>query len=378
MKIGILTQPLRTNYGGLLQAFALQRVLARMNHDVITEEVPYNLKMKISLKSFLKSSLLWRVISFILRRIDFNDILLPSNKQFQQISRNTHSFIDRNINTLSYFDNDLFHSLDVIIVGSDQVWRPIYNHNISKYFLCGIGSTDHCKISYAASFGVDYWEFNKEQENSAKEGLSHFDAVSVREDSGVSLCREYLNKEAELVLDPTLLLAKEDYCKLLPDTKNFSGLYTYILDRNSFKESIISMVSKQLNIKEYTVKPIKEFKDLSLFKKMFSIVDEVVIPPVEDWIMGFRDADFVITDSFHGTVFSIIFQKQFVVIGNRSRGISRFISLLKLLKLENRLVLDNMSDIDMIFNNMIDYDTVEVSLTRLKKKSLKFLLESIK
>lgn len=368
MKIGILTQPLRGNYGGLLQAFALQKVLKDKGCEVKTEAVP--------LPSKYKQNFIWGIISFLMRRRSFRAILMPSFIDERKIFCNTRNFVNTYIESERVIDTDDLNSCDAVIVGSDQVWRPMYSPNLSKYFLLDVDDKVK-KISYAASFGVDFWEFTKKQEDFAKKGLSRFDAVSVREDSGVSLCREYLNKEAEHVLDPTLLLTKENYCELLHDTKKFSGLYTYILDRNSFKESIISKVSKQLNIKEYTVKPKKEFKDLSLFKKMFSIVDEVVIPPVEEWIMGFRDADFVITDSFHGTLFSIIFKKQFLVIGNKSRGLSRFISILKLFNLENRLIVDEVVDIENMISHEINYSMVNDILFKAREKSVLFMERNI-
>lgn len=167
---------------------------------------------------------------------------------------------------------------------------------------------------------TDYKQFLHEKVTKL---LAKFDAVSVREKSGIDICREFGREDAVHVLDPTMLLTSGDYNRLIDDKPRSSGIMlSYILDSNPALCALVDKVSTSLG-----VKPVK-----------MSGRDEVS-PPVEDWLAGFRDAEFVVTDSFHGTVFSIIYRKPFVVFGNRSRGgMARFESLLGLFNLQDHLI----------------------------------------
>lgn len=339
MKIGILTQPLHTNYGGLLQAYALQKVLKDMGHEVWT----INREFKTSSGLIKYLSIVKRILSWILKKEKNIIRVWPTIKEKEIIRKNTNRFIKENINTTpKIFSNKKISSLkkyhfDSFIVGSDQVWRPMYSPCLPNYFLDFLKNDSSIKrISYAASFGVDHWEYTKEQTIHCASLANRFDAISVREDSAISLCNQYLNVEATHVLDPTMLLKIEDYIRLVDNDhipKSGGNLMTYILDQSSEKEEIIRKVSKGLNLIPFTVMPKAMFNEVSKKK-----IDDCIYPPVTEWIRGFMDADYVVTDSYHGTVFSIIFNKPFITIGNHDRGMTRFISLLKLFGLENRLI----------------------------------------
>lgn len=361
-KIGILTQPLMTNYGGLLQNYALQKVLKDMGHDVETIRSKWKTP-----DSFLdKSKFVCRqLVVFILKSLTrgkFSRYYL-SKKEKETISKHTDRFIHDNINTTSISYNridtktaDTF-KYDAYIVGSDQVWRPCYSPFLSNFFLDFL-SVDHPskKIAYAASFGVDEWEFTPGLTEIAKQNISKFDLVTVREYSGINLCKTYLSANAEHVLDPTLLLRKEDYIHLIceSDAKASEGnLMTYVLDQSPEKQQIIDAVAAKLGLKAFKVMPNKVF---GCKHKPVNIKD-YVYPSVEQWIRGFLDAKFVVTDSFHGTVFSIIFNKPFIAIGNKGRGLSRFTSLLRLFNLENRLIY-TIEELDNALMCSIDYSLV--------------------
>ena len=369
MKIGIITQPLHTNYGGLLQNYALQQALNRLGHNPVT------------LDQKNTAIPLWRIIASCIKTFLLKLVGKGSDRQYPfQVDDEKKAYIRQHINRFiekyivhtepfkyaeefrSYTVN---HQLDALIVGSDQVWRPIYNRNILCSFLDFAKGLNMKRLTYAASFGVDYWEFSQHQTEQAQELIHDFDAVSVREHSGIDLCRKYLGCDAVHVLDPTMLLDKEDYIRLVENEHepvSKGNLFTYILDESDEKKRIIEKVSSELNLQPFTSMP-KYRTD--------------AFPPVTQWLRAFIDAKFVICDSFHGAVFSIIFNKPFLIIGNKERGMTRFNSLLNTFELCNQIV-DNISDLHTIINNPIDWEKVNNVRNEMKTYSIQFLKSNLK
>ena len=361
MKIGILTQPLWGNYGGILQNYALQIVLKRLGHT------PYTIH-------YYKQSVTW---DFLLEWVKYivkcvirhpNRIYKPRYTLRNYVLNRYNSvdpFIRKYINT-TYPINGVTcdkvekYNIDAYVVGSDQTWRPIYNWGDRLYYmyLDFVQDNDSVKkIAYAASFGVDNWEYSKEQTNKCKELIKKFDAISVREASGIDLCRNYLNAEAQHVLDPTLLLSAADYRLLIKD-KNFDyqgDVCVYILDMTEEKRKLINDYCNRNNLRWYQVG--------ALLKNGYT-------PSIESWLAGFDKAKYVITDSFHGSVFSIIFNKPFVSIGNDVRGMSRFNSLLGVFNLEDRLVSEKD---ELITITPPNWEAVNAILSEWQKKSINFL-----
>lgn len=229
------------------------------------------------------------------------------------------------------------------------------------------------RIAYAASFGVDTWEYNPRDTKNALKAIQRFDAVSTREQSGVTLSKDYLDYiDAVQVLDPTLLLDRNDYEQIIEEsdkTHEINGnLVCYVLDYSKEKRQYISECAKVLNMILFETNSKYEVKGASL--------EEIVKPPVEQWLRSFRDSSFVITDSFHACVFSILFHKQFIVIGNQSRGLARFHSLLSLFGLEDRMVTENL-DVSLC-ERPIDWDRVDTKLKKLRADSKSFLEKSLK
>ena len=373
MKIGILTQPLHNNYGGLLQNFALQTVLNELGHEVYT----INISRKGHHLTFMKMTSIAKR-SFL--RILGHDIVIrawPTEQESEIISQNTRQFVKRNIKTTKSITQKLNQRLikeyefDAYIVGSDQVWRPCYSPQQPTYFLDFLKNNSNVKkLAYAASFGVSEWEFNKKQTVYYGELLKLFDAVSVREDSGVELCKRYFDVDATHLLDPTMLLNKEEYISLVEKmniSKSPGNLFIYILDKNEDKSVIVDSVADKYNLEPFSVLPKKNFSEPGKRN-----INDCVFPPVEEWIRGFIDAEFVITDSFHGTVFSIIFNKPFISIANKSRGLTRFKSLLKMFQLEDRLIF-SYKDLNLKGLKEIDWDKINDTLKEERDNSEKFL-----
>lgn len=374
MKIGILTQPLHNNYGGLLQNYALQTVLKRLGHDVYT----INVKSKKSAKLIRFASILKRSVQRLLGQ-QVRVRTWATAREAEAISQHTHKFVNRNIVTTESItrklDSNLLNNYNfgAYIVGSDQVWRPKYSPQLSTYFLDFLeNNTDVIKLAYAASFGVDDWEFTDSQTVEFKRLAKLFHAISVREDSGVELCKKYFDVDATHLLDPTMLLDKDAYISLV-DNENVKespgNLFTYILDSSDGKNSIVNTIAHKYNLKPFSVMQPKRFSD-----KDVQGINDCVFPPLEEWIRGFIDAEFVVTDSFHGTVFSILFNKSFITIGNQKRGLSRFVSLLNLFELDNRLVdEENPFNVNDLFINNINWYKVNKIQEIERAKAINFL-----
>ena len=379
MKICILTHSLHNNYGGILQAYALQYKLRGMGHDVVTvrdnyhgENLKYTYKYYL-IRLFIKIMSSIKVIKYIRS----SNSTLNSYINSYNVGANNYNFINRYIKTITLFEKNACTSskkitkYDVIIVGSDQVWRPLY---VSPYIymLEFIKDLDITRIAYAASFGVDTIdEYSAEQIQMGSSALKRFKAISVREDSGVKLCKEHFGVKAEHLLDPTMLLNVDDYIRLIESSNKKKKrkekiIMCYILDKNKEKMDVVNHISTQLNLEPIEVMPKETFDSKT------KDVSECVYPHVSEWLAGFRDAEYVITDSFHGTVFAIIFNISFIAINNSVRGSARFDSLLKMYGLENRLI----SSVDDLTENHlkpIDYERINKIREEWKIKSLNFL-----
>jgi hypothetical protein len=227
------------------------------------------------------------------------------------------SFVNRQITkTQIVHKYRKYRGSECVLVGSDQVWRPIYNyHTIKDRFLGFCANQGVKRIAYSASFGVDNWEYTPKQTRVCSKLAKKFDAISVREESGVKLCKDHLGVDATWVLDPTLLLTKEDYLPICEEVPicNEKYLAVYVLDEN---EKVAATYEKEASARNLVVKKFHADSKSTL--------------TVPEWLAMFRDASYVVTDSFHGTVFSIIFGKEFKCIYNKDRGAARFESLMNL------------------------------------------------
>lgn len=364
MKIGILTLPFNTNYGGILQAYALQTVLECMGHEVCVID-----KKQVSFPLLKAPLIYYRRIKMNMKGRKFPIFYeFKAKKEDPIVRQNTNRFISKYIKNRSVKSYSETKDLDIIVVGSDQIWRPKYFRPIRHAYLDFAKSWNVRRIAYAASFGTDKWEYKESQARRCSSLIKLFAAVSVREDSGVALCRERFGVEAQHVLDPTLLLNREDYIRLFeasctPDSPG--NLLCYILDEMPEKTAIINKVAKERGLVPFSVK--------SKSDNINDPLSERVQPPVEQWLRGFYDAEFVITDSFHACVFSILFNKPFLAIGNIGRGMSRFTSLLSMFGLEDRLI----DTCQSVKYDEINWGKVNSILQIRRNASQKFITESM-
>lgn len=346
MRIGIITQPLGYNYGGILQNYALQQVLLRLGHSPKTIDYFPAKKWGERIKHIVWSYLHLRKPNKWYLPLKRHD----TAKQFirQNIAR-THIVRRYRANTVKRY------RFDAIIAGSDQIWRPKYNAFLFDMYFDFAKSLSVKKIVYGASFGTEAWEYDSQREEKCRALIHTADAVSVREKSGIALCRTHFGIDPRWVLDPTLLLEAGDYENICSRVPHFQDGYiaAYLLDMD-----------------EQIVKRIESIgSSLNLPMRMCS-AGEVMELSIEKWLALFRDAEYIITDSFHGTVFSIIFKKPFIAIGNKARGMSRFQSLLEQFGLEERLSPELSAD---ILLRPIEWTEVDAKKQLLKGESIHFL-----
>lgn len=358
MKIALLNLPVDNNFGGNLQRYALVKVLQDMGHEVVHINLRYDYS-----KSFVGK--LWTMF----RRFAGNCYhlrwrpLLPEWEYKKQL-RYVDKFYNRYIPHTEIYGKDfkekfkLLPQFDFYIVGSDQVWRKrmtrVNGYGISTYFLDFL-SEDQKRIAYGVSLGTNEIELTNDEINELKKLYEKFDAVSVREQSALHLFDnfQWTKPKAENVLDPTMLLTSSDYCRLIDNakTKKCNGdMFCYILDMDDEKKNKIQQLETEMKLTSFLYSINTEPKNLV---------------SIEQWLRAFRDSKFVVTDSFHGLVFSIIFHKPFFLFRNEIRGNERF---------------DAMKDLFGLDYNVAnqDYTSVEVALEAMREKSIKFLRQNLK
>ncbi len=372
MKIGILTLPLHTNYGGILQAYALQTVLKQMGHDAwLIDRRHHAPQWKVY----------YKIARRIVKRLIGRQTVILLEKQRSIAYQYTLPFIEKQIypRTETFYTEKslkqgiMQYHFDAFVVGSDQIWRPAYFPHIEEAFFSFVWDNHAKRIAYATSFGSEDWEYTGKQTQKCTDLVKGFNGVSVREQSAVGMCKKYFKIDATQVLDPTMLLTSDDYTRLFDagrDTREKAGeLFVYILDETEEKQAVINKVARQLGYTPFRVKTRNEKKHIPL--------ELCIASPVEEWIRSFYDAKFIITDSFHGCVFAILFNKPFILYPNKKRGLSRFQSLLEIFDLKDRMF-HSFSEltVDKIQAD-IDWKQVNGLLDHMRQSSKDFLINAL-
>lgn len=337
--IGILTYNRAINYGAVLQSFALKEFLSRYdNCDIINYKNAHIEKVY----TYQNENLLKKTLK--------NLLFGERNKKFRRFTSE--------ISTEKIYHKDELDSLayDKIISGSDQVWNFNCSGGDDTYLLPNTIKAK--KYSYAASFGLS--RIPDVQVEKFKENLSRFRYISVREKTGQDICREQLGLASEVVLDPTLLLTKSEWESKLNIRKTKKKyVLVYAFELNDTIRQTAKLIAKQYDLPIYTV-PTR-FKD-SFEKTMRNAGPK-------EWVELFYNAAFVVTDSFHGTAFSINFNKPFYSFAKNERA-SRIVDLLNLLKINERLISDAS---EVCSESEIDYVRVNELLDVEREQSISFI-----
>lgn len=339
-KIAIVTI-VTVNFGNRLQNYALQNVLEKMHYSVYTLR---RCDEKKEVKDYIKSIA--------------QTVLHTKGLKFKRFNNNIHFAED--IVTRDECPQDLADRYDYFISGSDQVWNPHYDFVAGKCDFLAFAKNNQ-KVSYAASFGVN--EIPDERKKEFTENLKTFKAISVREKQGAKIVKDLTDREATVVLDPTLLLDENEWRMVEKKSRccpKRQYVFVYALgDKNDrFKKKI-----KQLSEKY-------EIFDVRLIQKNGK---ELPVGPSE-FLYLLRNAEIILTDSFHATVFSIIFHKRFITFNRSGLNMnSRIESLAELIGEKNRI---NQYG-DLVCETEIDYKNVGVAIEKEKEKSLAFLAKAL-
>lgn len=371
MKVAILTYPIHSNFGFIMQAYALQEQLRRLGHTPYTLNVIAPRPRKINIiKQTIKD--VFYTIKGVCGYRMFR--YWPTEEQKMFLDRHTLDFVKENINLTSPivvesdFLREDIQNFDYYIVGSDQVWRYSYINNIRNYFFDFLPDTKK-RISYAASFGISYCDYDDSSRLDCSQLLKKFSLVTVREFDGVDICKQAFGVDAVKVLDPVFLLDKQDYINLSQKGKVKSldkFLLAYILDPNEKKLDFIQKIAKKKGLKIVDILPQK------FHLKGPKHIEECVFPSIYDILASFAQCDYVVTDSFHGTAFSVIFNKKFTIFSNDYRGNSRLKSILKTFNLEQRLYSEHHN-----VDRSVDYDNVNKIISEQRLMSAELLEKSL-
>lgn len=363
------------NYGGILQAYALQKSLQYLNIKCLSlDYIARDCYIKLQQQSYKFK--LRQLYKFILLLFGLKKSAYPLNSAL-----NRHvSFKRRFMNTFR-LDNARTQLKRLaknpqFIVGSDQVWRCVYARNIESvpFFFLNFATPDQRKrsIAYAASFGSDEWEGTPEETIECAQLLKQFKAVSVREHCGVDICRKVFGVEAVQMPDPTLLMEQEDYNYLIRNWRTKSTdtpfMAVYLLDETDSKSQLTASICQHYGLYAQHLMPHPGAKKL---------MDRLPLS-IPQWLRFIRDSKCVLTDSFHGCVFSIIFNKPFICLGNESRGTARFDSLLATFGLQDRLVTHYDKDaILKIMNTPIDWEKANSIRRSEQERAFDFLRRNL-
>ena len=362
MKISILTYHAVFNYGAMLQAFATQKVLERLGHDVEfidfypkdTEKENHCRQLSLSYKT---------ILVYFYSRI--NPKIQMKFKRFNAF-RSQMNLTKRYYSVKEIYQNPPIS--EAYIVGSDQVWNC--ERGIDSFYFLDFLKRNNNKISFASSFGTS--QIPRKYYFELKELLSDFKAISIREDDGVRIIKEATGRIPVQVLDPTLLLKKNEWQNYIKG-KNVQGDYILIYELNKSIESLSLLEAVRKRYKITVVGVPVGVKVPSEFNVDKEIIDA---GPIE-FINLFYHAKVICTSSFHGLAFAINFEKTFYIVPHPNRN-SRLNSLLKALKLLNRQTYSaanilNINDSEIF----MDYTETRCLLNGLREKSINFLKKNI-
>lgn len=344
------------NIGNRLQNYALQKTLQKLDCEVHTpiydliELSTYKLKLKFIIKCLLGKLKIQKFKPYLYRY-----------KRVKKYKDFNNKYISNMFHTNFYSIFNSKNDYDYAVTGSDQVWHNWSNNSQElKYFYLEFIPTDK-RIAYAPSFGFD--DFSKEDIFLHKTGLEDILYLSCREKKGIQLISDLTNRQANLVLDPTLLLDKDEWIEIEKKPQWIEKQKEYVLvyflgDKSLYMESIIKF-SRENNI-----------KIIDIYDKN-SLNSQLITPDEFIWLI--HNAKYVFTDSFHATVFSLIFDIQFLSFRRKEKGMEnmfdRIENVQEIFGVKNRVYINDI--------NLIKDSLNKTSIENMKSKSIDFLMEAL-
>ena len=379
-KVGILTIYKKNyNYGGILQAYALNKKITDMGYDCKTisyvgeKNAIYPSKIA-QLEQYSKLEAIKKIKEKVFSKFKTKKFKKIFNERKKKIDDFKMNCIP---NTEIYTDETLginYRNFDYIISGSDQVWNP---NTVTYAYLQQFEHDNIKKISYAASISRN--ALTDRDKKVMIPAIKDFDYISVREETAKKILKEEIKNHIDVVLDPTLLLDKEEWKNVESEICSVDGKYVlcYFFSNSKKYRRIISDYCKVNNLKLIYIPYAKQEFNFYDLKGKGETVDT---PSIQEFIKLIDDAEYVITDSFHGAVFSIIFEKKFFVVDREKNTKvsmnSRLHDLLKKLDIKDRLVALDENSIENIDKD-INYKQIKIKLNELKKDSINFLEKAL-
>ena len=345
--IGIVGWWYYYNYGSILTYFALNRALRKMGHTVLMIHHTNNGPRASKLANAFPENFI---------------------KKYCDIS---HFYNDENMRLLN-------KRCKAFISGSDQLWNPLCEKDAGKEFFLDFADDEHVKLSYASSLGNET-DASAEFKKKYAPMVQRFQGVSVRESMGIQACENIYGVKPKKVCDPVFLCDKNEFIELANNSalklNSKRYLLSFILDPDENKKRMIEEKAAALSV-EYI--NLVDLTDAGEKARRLGLPNTIPFAPVEDFLNYFLHASYVITDSFHGTCFSVIFNKEFISVANYGRGEKRVAELLNWLNLEDRILYDSTINVQKFQPEEIDYRKVNAIIEKAKKFSYEWLEKKLK
>lgn len=372
MKIGGLTW-WRNNYGSILQAYALQQELNSI------PEVSYEIINQFGKKILSFDNLIDKLQTIGVRKTFLRVFWKFCFPKLKNRSVKIQNFTDENliVSSNQYSEgtiSDANAEYDAFVCGSDQIWNPTLTDIDSMYWL-DFTDENKIKFSYAPSIGVT--KVSEKEKQEIKKHLSTFKAVSCREESGTDFINQIMGEQVcQTVLDPTLMVDRKIWDKICPSNRyDFPYIFVYMLRGTKQQRKAVERFAKKNNLKIVTM-PFMESEYTVWYDLKFGDIKVWDAAP-DEFISLIRNAKYVFTDSFHSSVFSILYHVPFFTFPKVGKAqMSRITGLQSLVEIDSRMVTTDM-EIEKVYNQQIDWDRVDEILSEKRQESKQYIRKAI-
>lgn len=386
-KIAIVSCYFQPNYGSMLQAYATQMILDKLGYenetiriDGLSSEIKKS-KIKYFAKASLTSGILFskigRAKDAVAMRIKHNDYTINKNKRNEQFKLFSEKYfrLSQVYSSKAELQNKCEELYSTVIVGSDQLWLP--GNIAADYYTLSFVPKSVNSIAYATSFGQS--SLPRSSEKKAKGFLNEIRHISVREVAGQKIIKKLTGRKVPVVCDPTLLFSAEEWMSIQHSSPIIKGRYIfcYFLGNNKNHRAFVKKLRNKIGYKVVILPHIDEYVEAD---EWCSDIQLYNIDPA-GFINLIRNAEYICTDSFHCSVFSILYKKKFFTFRRFTDDSSqstnnRLVTLFNLTRLKSRFLFGN-EKIDDCISDSIDYELVDKRIEIIREKSLLYLKESI-
>lgn len=359
MRIGVLTFHNAINYGAILQTYATQHYLEAMGHEVTIIDyrnqsiedayLPYTFSL---LRLFHRKP--WNILPYLLTTLSYS----KKRKKQYEFSKSELSLSHR-----QYFVGDALEQFDIILIGSDQVWNPNFTGGFDTFYWGQFEHGNSKVVAWAASSKEK--ALNNSDRKVIEALLGNFTAISVREQELKAFLSPISSQQIHVLPDPTLLLTKTEWKKLCHPVKEKDYILVYAMENEQDAIRIVEKLARKKNKKIIIINPYSHVRIQKGYKTTLSPYD---------FLSYFMYADEIMSVSFHGTAFSLIFEKQFYCYIAKGKSNVRIESILKQIGLESRIINED-TNLDEL--SVIDFNGINGQLEKLRKTAF-FFFQSIK